>query len=60
VRSFLPAGGVVCDPFSGSGTTAKVAVANGRRAIAIDVRESQIELTTHRLAGVANQLAFLE
>jgi 16S rRNA G966 N2-methylase RsmD len=50
VKSFCPPGGIVLDPFSGSGTTAKAAAANGRRAIAIDLRESQIELTTRRVA----------
>jgi hypothetical protein len=49
VLSFCPPGGVALDPFNGSGTTAAVALANGRRAIGCDVRQSQIELTLRRL-----------
>ena len=37
------------DPFSGSGTTAAVAIRNGRNAIAFDTRESQVELTKRRV-----------
>jgi hypothetical protein len=59
VKSFCPPGGVVLDPFSGSGTTAKVALTHGRSAVAMDVRESQIELTTRRCAAVTTDLAFL-
>src|SRR5262249_52382550 len=52
VRSFCPPGGLVCDPFAGSGTTLAVAVASGRRAIGCDVRDSQVRLSKRRLAGV--------
>jgi DNA modification methylase len=51
VRSFCPPGGTVLDPFSGSGTTTAVALRHGRRAIGIDVRQSQIDLVAKRLAG---------
>lgn len=50
VRSFCPPDGTVLDPFSGSGTTARVAQRFGRRFIALDVRQSQCELTARRLA----------
>ena len=53
IRSFCPSGGVVLDPFSGSGTTAAMAVKNGRRFVAIDIRESQVKLTRKRVAKVA-------
>ena len=52
MKSFCPPGGLVCDVFSGSGTTAKVALANGRRFVGCDVRESQVELTRRRVAEV--------
>jgi 2-polyprenyl-3-methyl-5-hydroxy-6-metoxy-1,4-benzoquinol methylase len=52
IRSFCPPGGTVLDPFCGSGTTLKVALANGRSAIGIDIRKSQIELTKRRIAEV--------
>lgn len=50
VRSFCPPGGIVLDPFGGSGTTAAVALKHGRKAISIDVRESQVQLMQRRLA----------
>jgi DNA methylase len=50
IRSFCPPGGVVLDPFSGSGTTMAVAAKLGRRGIGIDIRESQVELGRRRLA----------
>lgn len=50
VRSFCPPGGIVYDPFCGSGTTGAVALRHGRRFIGTDVRESQIKLTRRRLA----------
>lgn len=50
IRSFCPPGGVVLDPFSGSGTTPAVAVKTGRRYVAIDLRQSQVDLTKRRLA----------
>jgi hypothetical protein len=53
VRSFCPSGGLVLDPFTGSGTTLAVAVRCGRRALGCDLRPSQVELTRRRLAGVA-------
>jgi hypothetical protein len=50
VRSFCPPGGVVLDPFCGSGTTAAVALMHGRNAIATDVRASQVELARQRIS----------
>jgi hypothetical protein len=50
VKSLCPPGGVVLDCFSGSGTTASVAVRNGRRAIGLDLRMSQCELGSRRIA----------
>jgi hypothetical protein len=44
VRSFAPPGGLILDPFSGSGTSAAVAVKHNRRAIGLDLRRSQSEL----------------
>lgn len=50
--SFCKPGGIVCDPFVGSGTTAAVAVRNNRRFIGCDLRASQVELTRRRVEGV--------
>ncbi len=50
VRSLCPEGGTVLDPFSGSGTTAKVAREWGRKFVASDIRHSQAKLTKARLS----------
>lgn len=52
VRSFCPPGGVVADPWCGSGTTGHAALLHGRRFIGCDIRESQVELTKRRLASI--------
>jgi DNA modification methylase len=49
IKSFCPPEGIVLDPFLGSGTTCAVAKKLGRGYIGIDVRESQVNLTTRRL-----------
>lgn len=49
VRSYCPEGGIVLDPFSGSGTVAKVAQRWGRNYLGIDVRESQVKLAKKRI-----------
>lgn len=53
VKSFCPPDGTVLDPHCGSGTTLLAAIKNGRRAIGVDVRQSQIDLTAKRLAAEA-------
>lgn len=54
VATYCQPGGLVLDPFSGSGTTVAVAVANGRRGLGIDLRPSQIDLGRRRLAELAS------
>lgn len=49
IRSFCPAGGIVCDPFSGSGTTCAVAAKHDRHYIGIDIRQSQADLSNERI-----------
>ena len=56
VLSFCPPGGIVLDPFCGSGTTLAAAVKHGRRALGIDLRTSQVALTERRLSGVTPAL----
>lgn len=51
VRSFCPPGGIVLDPFSGSGTTCAVAERFGRRWAGIDIRATQSDLGTRRVCG---------
>jgi len=50
VRSFCLQGGIVLDPFAGSGTVAAVAIKTGRKYFCIDTRQSQIELIKRRIA----------
>ena len=52
IRSFAAPGSVVCDPFSGSGTTAKMAVESGRRFVGCDIRQSQVDLAMRRMDTV--------
>ncbi len=49
IKAGCPAGGVVLDPFFGSGTTAKVAQDNGCKCIGIELNESYITLALDRL-----------
>jgi DNA modification methylase len=49
VRSFCPPGGVVLDPFCGSGTVGAVCIKTGRKFVGMDVRQSQIDLTRRRI-----------
>ena len=49
VRAGCPKGGVVLDPFMGSGTTGVVALAEGRRFIGIDLKKEYFEMTKARL-----------
>lgn len=56
VKSFCKPGGVVCDPFSGSGTTCHAAIEHGRRFVGCDLRQSQVELCERRMASVTPPL----
>ena len=49
IKSFCPPGGIVLDPFMGSGTVPAVAIQTGRRYIGIDIRDSQLALATRRI-----------
>jgi len=52
VLAGCPRGGLVLDPFAGSGTTLQVAVANGRSAIGVELNPEYAELCRRRMAGV--------
>ena len=56
VLSFCPPGGVVCDPYSGSGTSCHAAVENGRRFVGCDVRQSQVDLCARRMRTITPTL----
>lgn len=53
VRLVCPEGGVVLDPFAGSGTTGEAAVLEGMRAILVEQDETYLPLIAVRLARVA-------
>ena len=51
-----PAGGLVLDPFNGSGTTGVAAIKLGHSYIGVDLESEYLELTTNRLLDVAPDL----
>ena len=51
-----PEGGVVLDPFAGSGTTLAVAVSLGRRAIGLELNPEYVALIHERLRGTTPSL----
>ena len=48
-----PPGGLVLDPFGGSGTTAAVAIKNRRNAILCELSEDYVSLIDDRIASIA-------
>lgn len=50
ILKWCPAGGLVCDPYSGSGTAALVAVTNGRNFVGSEVLPKYHALAMERLA----------
>lgn len=52
IQTYCPPGGLVLDPFAGSGTTAHAAALHGRNAILCDIRQDQIDLAKRRMADV--------
>jgi DNA modification methylase len=49
IKSGCPMGGIVLDPFSGSGTTGRVAIDNGRDYIGIELNPEYIKIQEKRL-----------
>jgi hypothetical protein len=60
IAPLCPPGGLVCDPFSGSGTTVAAALPLGRRGIGFDLRQSQARLSRKRCATVTPGFTFQE
>ena len=57
---FVPPGGIVADPFAGSGTTCHAAILHGRRFLGCDVRQSQVDLVARRMATVTGMIPGME
>lgn len=57
IRCFSKPGDLVCDPFSGSGSTSVAAALNGRRYLGIDIDAAHVATARARLAGVARYQA---
>lgn len=49
IRSLCPPGGIVLDPFGGSGTTVAAALKADRNGIGMDIRTSQVRLMERRI-----------
>lgn len=58
IRSFCSPGGVVLDPFVGTGTTISVARQTRRKFVGIDIRDSEIEKSTRRLINASLRQGF--
>jgi DNA modification methylase len=56
VLAGCPGGGLVLDPFAGSGTTLQVAVERGRNALGIELNPAYVSLAEKRLSGVTAPL----
>lgn len=52
ILTSAPAGGVVCDPFMGSGTTAIASIQSGRDWIGFDVESAACKITEERIRDV--------
>lgn len=58
IKSFVPPGGIVLDPFMGSGTTLEAAILLDRRFVGIDLRLSQMKLCERRYRAAMTNKGF--
>ena len=56
IKACSNSGELILDPFMGSGTTAEVAVRNGRNAIGFEIKPEYISIAAERLEQVARNL----
>jgi DNA modification methylase len=55
VRLVAPPGGVVLDPFMGSGSTGKAAILEGARFVGIDITPEYLEIARRRIGHAARE-----
>jgi DNA modification methylase len=55
-----PDGGVVLDPFAGSGTTGVACVKNGRRFIGIEKEKKYFDIAVERISAELSRMPLLE
>jgi DNA modification methylase len=60
IRAGCPEGGVVLDPFAGSGTTCAAALKLGRSAIGIDLNRDYLALAERRCREAAAEMGLYE
>ena len=48
-------GGLVLDPFLGSGTTAKMAILNGRRYLGYEINDKYFDIALKRITAAKEQ-----
>lgn len=53
------AGAIVFDPFTGSGTTAVVALKQGRRFVGIELNPEYVQMAERRIRGAVGELALM-
>jgi site-specific DNA-methyltransferase (adenine-specific) len=58
IRLVTPKGGVVLDPFMGSGSTGKAAVREGMEFIGIEREEEYYEIAKQRIENETNKRKF--
>jgi len=51
-----PAGGIILDPFFGSGTVGIVAIETGRRCVGVEVKPDYVDIAKQRLIGASPAL----
>lgn len=56
VKAGSPKGGIILDPFLGSGTTAVVALSLGRKFVGIELNERYVEIASARVGDVSPPL----
>ena len=56
VLAGCPKDGTILDPFGGSGTTAEVAIENGRNALLIELNPEYIEIANTRISNTQSKL----